>query len=181
MNARERFLAIMNFQRPDRNLFWEMGYWSDTLERWYAEGLSPRSLERRRPGEGVRGENSPHDEFSTSRVRDKDVHNTHGLDKGLICLPVNSGPAPLFEQKVFEETEHYIVTQDEYGVRKKLNREEAATPEFIGWPAETREDFEQLKAERFQPRLDERVPENWPDFCDYRKRLHELILTEARR
>ena len=39
MNARERYLSIMNFERPDRLMKWEFGYWTDTLRRWYAEGL----------------------------------------------------------------------------------------------------------------------------------------------
>jgi hypothetical protein len=42
MNARQRFNAVMNFEKPDRNLLWEMGYWPDTLERWYGEGLEHR-------------------------------------------------------------------------------------------------------------------------------------------
>jgi hypothetical protein len=39
MNTRERFHAIMNFEKPDRNLIWEMGYWPGTVNRWYDEGL----------------------------------------------------------------------------------------------------------------------------------------------
>ncbi len=39
MNSRERFNAIMNFEKPDRNLIWEMGYWLGTVDRWYGEGL----------------------------------------------------------------------------------------------------------------------------------------------
>ncbi len=177
MNTRERFIAIMNFEKPDRNLFWEMGYWSDTLERWYSEGLTPRTLDPRPPGEGIRGDHSPHDPFSTTRVRDQDVHTALGFDQGMICLPVNSGPAPLFENKVFEETERYVITQDEYGVKKKLNKVQAATPEFIGWPIETREDFERLKAERFQPILEQRIPEQWPRLIqEYQHRNYPLAL-----
>ena len=35
MDARERFLAVMELKKPDRNLLWEIGYWYETLERWY--------------------------------------------------------------------------------------------------------------------------------------------------
>jgi hypothetical protein len=35
MNTRERFFAGMNFQKPDRNLLWEMGYWPETLDFCY--------------------------------------------------------------------------------------------------------------------------------------------------
>jgi len=43
---------------------------------------------------------------------------------------------------------------------------EASTPEFVGWPAETREGFERLKEERFGTRLSERVPETWPQLVE---------------
>lgn len=48
MNARERFIAVMNFERVDRSLLWEVGYWGNTMRRWYAEGL-PRRLACRLP------------------------------------------------------------------------------------------------------------------------------------
>lgn len=78
---------------------------------------------------------------------------------------------------MFEETEGYVITQDEYGVKKKLNKVQAATPEFIGWPIETREDFERLKAERFQPILEQRIPEHWPRLIqEYQHRDYPLAL-----
>ena len=58
MNTRERFNAIMNFEKPDRNLIWEMGYWLGTVDRWYGEGFPKKhglSIEGD-PGLGVRGE-----------------------------------------------------------------------------------------------------------------------------
>jgi len=39
LNARERFLAIMNFEPVDRPLYWEFCYWAPTVRRWYNEGL----------------------------------------------------------------------------------------------------------------------------------------------
>ena len=177
MNARERFLNVMNFRQPDRNLLWEMGYWSDTLERWYGEGLSPRTLARRNPGEGIRGESFAHDEFSTSRVRDTDVHDALGFDAGFLCLPVNCGPEPAFEATVFEETETYVICQDEYGVKKKLSKQGASTPEFLGWQIENRADFERLKAERLRPELERRVPANWPELLgQYGQRDYPLVI-----
>jgi uroporphyrinogen decarboxylase len=167
----------MTFEKPDRNLFWEMGYWTDTLGRWYGEGLPRTTGQKRRPGEGVRGENAPHDDLSTTRVRDMEVHKTLGFDNGMVCLPVNSGPEPRFEQTVFEETEEYLIYQDELGVKKKLNKQEASTPEFIGWQIATRDDFERIKAERFQPSLKQRVPRNWSELVEnYQKRDYPLTI-----
>ncbi len=39
MNARELFNSIMSFKSVERTLKWEFGYWIDTLQRWYKEGL----------------------------------------------------------------------------------------------------------------------------------------------
>lgn len=84
MNARERFLAVMSFETPDRNLSWEMGYWPETLERWYREGLERRRNGRGQPGAGIRGEAAAHDETSSTRVREQDVRDRLGLDPNLI-------------------------------------------------------------------------------------------------
>ena len=39
MNERERFLRRMSFQSVDRIPLMEMGFWTETLERWHHEGL----------------------------------------------------------------------------------------------------------------------------------------------
>ena len=177
MNSKERFVAVMNFETPDRNLLWEMGYWPDTLERWYREGLEQRVNRQGTPGAGIRGEASPHDESSTTRFRERDAHNVLGFDPGLMNLPVNSGPQPLFSQDVFEETAEYLVYQDEYGVKKRLSKGGASVPEFIGWQVENRRDFERIKEERFQPLLEQRVPPNWPELVGkYRDRDFPLSI-----
>ncbi len=179
MNARERFKAIMKFEPVDRNMLWEMGYWAETLERWYGEGLreTNRVLDNARPGEGIRAEALPHDEFSTTRMRDQDVHEALGFDRGTVCLPLNSGPQPLFENVVFEETHHYVVYQDELGVRKMINKTGASVPSFIGWPVSNRKDFDKLKDERFQPSFEDRIPENWAGLVElYKTRDYPLAI-----
>ncbi len=162
MNARERFRTVMEFGRPDRTLLWEMGYWPETLERWYGEGLKRRENPDSPRGAAVRGEASPHDPFS-ARVRDADVRRALGFDPGLSSVAVNCGPAPLFEEAVFEETAEFVIYQDEYGVRKRLNKLESSVPQFIDWQVAGRADFERLKEERFRPGLQGRVPPEWPE------------------
>jgi len=39
MDARERFLRIMDGDTSIRTLKWEFGYWAGTLKRWENEGL----------------------------------------------------------------------------------------------------------------------------------------------
>jgi uroporphyrinogen decarboxylase len=171
MNTRERFHAIMNFEKPDRNLIWEMGYWRETLDRWYREGLPKKHglTTEGDPGQGVRGEASPHDPLSISRSRDQDVHETMGMDSPLIALPINSGPHPPFEPVVFEETENFVIFQDEFGVKKRINKKGASIPEFIDWQVKNREDFQKLREERFRPVLKERVPEQWESIVEGHK------------
>ncbi len=162
----------MHFEKADRVMLWEMGYWQATLDRWYREGLkanNPPNQIQLNPGVGIRGEASPHDIYSTTRFRDKDVHEEMGFDEGVQIVPVNSGPQPPFEQKVLEETEEYILFQDEFGVQKRLKRKEASTPEFVGWPVENRKDFKRLVEERFKPDLKKRVPENWKEIVEKHK------------
>jgi uroporphyrinogen decarboxylase len=178
MNARERFLAIMNFEKVDRTLFWEMGYWKDTLERWYGEGL-PKGQDVTaglKPGEGVRGESAPHKVFCPDMPRDADVHTYFGFDPGLVCLPVNSVLEPPFERKVIEEEKGYVIYQDEYGVTKKMNKAAPSRPQYLTWPAQDRQGFEALK-QRLVPSLKDRVPPGWKELIKgYAHRDHPLTL-----
>ena len=178
MNVRERFLAVMNFEPVDRTLLWEMGYWKDTIERWYQEGL-PKGKDVTRglkPGEGIRGENAPHDVYSLERRRDVDVHQHFGFDKGMVCLPVNSLLQPPFENKIFEETEDYVIFQDEYGVKKRMNKRRASRPQYLQWPAGDRKGFEEIK-ERLEPLLKDRVPPHWQELVkQYTGRDYPLTL-----
>jgi hypothetical protein len=178
MNTRERFLAIMNFEKVDRTLFWEMGYWKDTLERWYGEGL-PKGQDVTaglKPGEGVRGESAPHKVFCPDMPRDGDVHTYFGFDPGLVCLPVNSVLEPPFERKVIEEEKGYVIYQDEYGVTKKMNKVAPSRPQYLRWPAQDRQGFEALK-QRLVPSLKDRVPPRWKELIKgYAHRDHPLTL-----
>jgi hypothetical protein len=165
MNTRERFLAVMGFEKADRTLFWEMGYWKETIDRWYQEGL-PKGTEVAgglKPGDVIRGESAPHDDVYMEIRRDIDVHHYFEFDKGLLCLPVNSLLHPSFEYVVFEETEDYIIFQDKYGVKKKTNKKAASRPQFLQWPAQDRKSFEGIK-ERLRPVLKERVPHHWKEW-----------------
>jgi len=179
MNARERFLAVMSFEPVDRTLLWEMGYWKDTIERWYREGLPKRNdvTLGLKPGEGIRGENAPHETFFLKdRMRDTDVHEYFGFDPGILCLPVNSLLHPLFEQEIHEETEDYVLFRDSFGVKKRMNKKAASRPQYLEWPAENRKGFEALK-ERLKPALKDRVPPEWRDLIkQYRCRDFPLTI-----
>ena len=39
MNTRERFLEVLAFTPGAHSLKWEFGYWGETVNNWYAQGL----------------------------------------------------------------------------------------------------------------------------------------------
>ena len=83
MNARERLINILTFQEHDRPLFWEFGYWTGTLRRWYNEGLPEIKgiiPETAVDGETATGEIIPSPELD--HPIDEDVHNYLDFDPG---------------------------------------------------------------------------------------------------
>ena len=50
MNERECFFRYMSFEPVDRIPLMEMGFWTETLERWHHEGL-PKWVTHDRPME----------------------------------------------------------------------------------------------------------------------------------
>ena len=169
MNARERFNAVMNFEPCDWTVLWEYGYWSGTMKRWYEEGLPkkkgiPEHLLR---GEDIAGEGLPWPWYTDDPTpRDEDVHEHFGLDAGLYRIPAQYLTYPPFEWTELEDEGDTIIVQDGNGVTKRVRKDRASVPHNISWPITDRESFERVKAERFQPRLEERLPKNWPQMVE---------------
>jgi len=132
MNARERFNAVMRFEKPDRLPFMEfMFYWPETLDRWKDEGM-PADAE-------------PVAYFGYDRFE---------------WLPVDFNFIPPFEVQVLEEDEKTRVVRDAVGVVKREFKYGSAMPHYIDFPIKTREDFLELK-ERLDPTSPERYPSHW--------------------
>ncbi len=163
MNSRERFLACMNFELVDRAPLWEFGYWAGTVRRWYAEGLPyeygiPDWLA---PGQGVRGSGAAWDNI---RPRGLDVEKALGLDAGMRRIPLNIYVAPTFQVEVLEDHGDWILWRDDDGIIKRDMKDKATLPAFVRAPVQSREDWEQIKAERLRPTLEGRLPDDWPQF-----------------
>jgi len=142
-----------------------MGYWAGALQRWYDEGLpgSQQELRAREPyAEWVAG---PGQAPSGKRVgrRDHDVTDYFGMDRGAVAVPVNSTVCPLYETVVMEETDEYLITRGGDGVTSKELKDPhtGSMPFWIDYPVHNREEWEQFKAERYQPNLSERLPDDW--------------------
>lgn len=140
LDARERFRRVMHFEGADRLPFCEfLGYWGETVNRWYGEGL-PRGM-------------SVQDYFGFDNVRER--------------VPVDFGPIPSFIPRVLSEDERYRVEVDEMGITKRALKTNTTIPSFIDFPVKGREDWEGMKR-RFDPKDSRRYPKTWsPELFDY--------------
>ncbi|MDR3145760.1 MAG: hypothetical protein LBU21_05735 [Treponema sp.] len=161
MNARERFLRIMDGDTSIRTLRWEFGYWVGTIRRWQREGLGvnrnvikdENDYEETCTGGGI-----PSPELS--HPIDYDVADAMGFDAGLARMPVEHWYHPHFEPKILEETVHTYIVIDDEGIRKEVRKNGGSMPRFLSFPVENREDFERIK-ERLKPDSPGRFPDNW--------------------
>ena len=165
MTDKERFRAIMNFERPDRMLAWEQGFWGGTIERWYREGMPKNEGVTGNPayGDTVRGPASP------TAPGDKscpDVYGAANLDQPSLKIPVQMYLYPAYEKEVLEEHEDKLIVRDEYGIVKRISNNQDSIPHFLSWPVSSMEDFEQLASERLDPDTPGRLPEDWEQQID---------------
>ncbi|OGS21743.1 MAG: hypothetical protein A3J83_02200 [Elusimicrobia bacterium RIFOXYA2_FULL_40_6] len=140
MNQRERFLKVMNFEKADRIPDFEFGYWEETVEQWYGEGLPT-----------VIGE----DGFSQA-----EAELYFGIEQHPI-MPVRVLMCPGFEEKILEDNGDQIIMQDGEGVTYKKSKYGRSIPQFLKFPISNREDWETLKNERLKIGDPERYPGNW--------------------
>ncbi|MEW5815054.1 MAG: uroporphyrinogen decarboxylase family protein [Spirochaetota bacterium] len=98
-----------------------------------------------------------------------------GLDRGPFVnhLPLcpyfwESVIYPLFEEKIIEETECSVTKYNKFGILVKEIKESSSMPQWIRFPVETREDFENLLS-RLDGTLAERYPENWEEIVNDKK------------
>jgi len=136
VNDRERFLATMNFPERDRCPWWEMWYWSETLDRWHEEGLP------------------------------EDVHLQEylGVDRRE-NVGVSLGLAPGFKRETLEETEeHEIFRRTDGVVCKQFKGDRAGRmPQWLRFPMGTRDDWEKVIKPRLAPHSPCRYPLYWEE------------------
>jgi hypothetical protein len=172
MHARERFHAIMCFDKNVKTMKWEFGYWAETMKRWYGEGLPikngmPGGL---KGGEEIFGEGIPWSANVAPFAQD--VHDYFELDEGFKRVPVNLLFYPPCELKVIDEDKEHKIISDEFGIRKQIRKDESSIPRFIEWPIKNWNDWEYIKTERLQLNIEKRLSESFPDFikrCEKRK------------
>ncbi len=156
MNAREKFLRVMDFDTSVAPPLYEMGYWSGTVRRWYKEGLPRRQgvPEYLGSGESVNGP------LTGGKKKCKDPGIVVRFDKGGERFPLEHWIFPEFEPQVLEDLGDRLIIIDEMGIRKKSSREKDSIPEYYEWPVKTRNDWERFREERLNPKTPGRYPQN---------------------
>jgi hypothetical protein len=200
MNTRERFREVMRFNRDVRAVKWEFGYWGETLDNWYAEGLprvsypeipatitTPTASLYTRAWARMRGERLPKGlpvmagglYWPTQGFPlDRDVRSRFGLDATQRLVDVNLLFSPMFEARVFEEDEKRLVYMDVDGVKRILLKEQATMPSGAQWPIQGWTSWQALKNERLSLKdIRKRFPPNWKQLVkEYRDRDYPLAL-----
>ncbi len=201
MNLRERFLAVMrNFNREVTPPKWEFGYWGDTINNWYEEGLvkkappkipqkisTPTSSLYTPCWNSIKGGKLPAGiavlggglYYPTQGMAiDNDVRNTLNMDMGQVLVNVNLLFDPMFELKIFEEDEHYLTYMDIDGVKRKFIKETGVIPSGFEWIIKDEKSWQKLKAERINTEdIRGRFPPNWDELVKkYKRRDYPLVL-----
>ncbi len=200
MNTRERFLQVMDFDRDVRSVKWEFGYWGETLDTWYAEGLprlaypeipceitTPTANLYTRAWARLRGKRLPKGMpvmagglyWPTQGFPlDSDVRSRFGMDATQRLVDVNLLFCPMFDAEVYEDDEKRLVYMDVDGVTRILLKEEATMPSGAKWPVTDWKSWNTLKEERLSLKdIRKRFPANWPELVrEYRQRDYPLAL-----
>ncbi len=126
MTPRERFLATANFEPVDRPVRWEAtGFWTETIERWHTEGLSPSIKD---PVALYVNE-----EFDFQVPVIIGAHEHPGFD-------------PVFTEEIHEENKRYIVKRDFTGnIIKVFTEGTSSIPLIIEAPVKDRKSWEEVK------------------------------------
>ncbi len=139
MTAKERWQNVFHFRSVDRIFNIEFGWWPETLQRWYKEGL-PQDI----------------------NARNGDTF--FGFDKALY-VPVNLGLDPLFEEKIIKETDQYKIIQDRSGrILKCFKDDKSAVPHYIKFPIENRNDWQKFKQKLNPDSVRYPSQEDWNQF-----------------
>lgn len=167
MNTRERFHATMNFEPVDRGIRWEMGYWAGAIRRWYREGLPMKKGVPQDLGDGrsMLAEALVADPETLNPIdavkRDQDLHDYFEMDDPWWRLPLNTYVYPQYEPEILEDHGDVIIHRNEYGVIVQDRKDRMGFPHWMSTPVTTRDDWEKIKAERLQPKIEGRLPKNW--------------------
>ncbi len=139
MTPGERFIRCLAGQPVDRlpygvGIGWHP--WGETLARWRTE---------------------------TGRA-DLDPAREFGFDASCASPQIHAGIFPAYERVTLRDEGELVVYRDEKGVTMRGRKDACSMPEFLDYPVKARKDWDQLKAERLDPRAPGRLPQDWQAF-----------------
>ncbi len=201
MNLRERFVEVMeNFNTTVSPPKWEFGYWGETVEHWYEEGLPKKNYPKipnnistptsslynpawisidggKLPsGVGIIGGGLywPTQSFPL----DNDVKDELRMDRSQILVNVNLLFHPMFEVEVLEEDANYLTYIDIDGIKRKFIKKTGVIPTGVEWVISNWKSWNKLKEERLNIKdIRGRFPSNWNELIEkYKNRDYPLAL-----
>lgn len=200
MDARQRYLEVCNFNHQVRTLKWEFGYWGETLENWYAQGLPKKDYpvpptEITTPASSLyvpawncgRGGRLPNGIAVFGGAAywptqgfplDQDVRRHFSFDPTHRLVDVNLLFDPMFEIEIIEDTNRFLRYRDIDGAKRIFLKQEATIPTGFEWPITGWDAWNRLKAERINLKnISGRFPKNWPELvAEYRNRDYPLAI-----
>jgi hypothetical protein len=106
-----------------------------------------------------------------------DVDRACGFDAHMERLPLNVFTCPTFAEQVVEDHGSWVIRRLSTGVLRKEWGDRSSLPHDVGWPVQTRDDWERYKADRLRPTLTGRLPGDWPSALErYQRRTFPLVV-----
>lgn len=134
VTSRQRFLDTLDLKLVDKPWFrWGSFIWPETLEVWETQGYNGYDLD-----------------------------DCFGLDR-LLRVDPWYGPVPPFEKKIVEEDNKTRTYINHEGVlmREFKKHQYSSMPQFIKFPVENEEEFDDFAAQRLKLNTNERFDEYW--------------------
>ncbi|MCX6089416.1 MAG: hypothetical protein NTX88_03380 [Candidatus Atribacteria bacterium] len=136
--VREAFQKIANFEKPDYFPHFEaMGFWEETIRRWYGEGLPLNQ--------------TPQQFFQLDLFMD----NAPEVIRYHTDTVIQPAYWPPFSVDILEETDEFVIRREGDGIIKKQLKMSTSMPQFLRFPLQDRKGWESLK-ERLDPESDGR-------------------------
>jgi uroporphyrinogen-III decarboxylase len=102
-----------------------------------------------------------------------------GFDLSFALPRLESGLFPAFAPRVLAEDLNSCVLVDERGIVKRVSKLGESMPHFLAHPVESPRDWQRLKEERLDLRVEERVQEDWDAFRRRIARTGEAVQVGA--
>jgi hypothetical protein len=135
MTTAERVLNVLAFKKPDHIPNVDFGYWDETIQKWYVEGL-PRSV-----------------------TTNAEVESYLGLEGVSVfpAIPLVNGLFPAFSRTVLEDRGEHLIIQDHEGNICEVPAHGSSIPRYIKFVIESKADWARFRDERLDYRHPERI------------------------